>query len=130
MATHTGNEGIIKIGANAVAEVKAFALNIHAEVVEDKAKGDDWKTFKPTWKSWDGTLDCHWDETDTTGQGACVEGATISVDLYVGGEASGAIHFSGSAIVTERTIESPEDGIAPMTVTFQGNGTLTEATVT
>lgn len=130
MATHTGNEGIIKIGANAVAEVKAFALNIHSEVAEDSAKGDDWRTYKPGWKSWDGTLDCHWDETDATGQGACVEGATISVDLYVGGEASGAIHFSGSALVTERTIESPEDGIAPMSVTFQGNGALTEATVT
>lgn len=130
MGTHTGNEGIIKIGANAVAEVKAFVLNTHAEAVEDSAKGDEWRTFKAGWKSWDGTLDCHWDETDTDGQGACVVGATITVDLYAGGEDSGAVHYSGSAIVTERTIESPEDGIAPMSITFQGSGTLTEATVT
>lgn len=129
MATHIGKEGTIKIGANAIAEVKSFGLNIHAELAQDTAKGDDWRTYKSTYKSWDGSLECHWDETDTTGQDLCIEGASIAVDLYPGGDSTPYRHFSGTAIITERTIESPEDGIAPHTITFQGTGALTEADV-
>lgn len=128
MATYTGNEGIIKIGANAVAEVKTFTVNKHAETVDDTTKGDDWRTYKSTFKSWDGALECLWDDTDTNGQQACVEGAEITVDLYPGGEATGRIHLTGTAIITERTIESPED-LATHSITFQGSGALTEAAV-
>lgn len=128
MATYTGNEGSIKIGANAIAEVKDFAINTHAETVDDTTKGDDWRTFKTTFKSWDGSLNCLWDDTDTNGQRLCIEGAEITVDLYPGGEATGRIHLTGSAIITERTIESPED-LATHAITFQGNGALTEAAV-
>lgn len=129
MATHTGNEGVIKLGANAIAEVVSFTLNTHTELAEDTAKGDDWRTYKPTFKSWDGTLTCHFNEADTTGQNLLTEGAEAAVDLYPGGETAGNFHFSGNAIVSEVTIESPEDGIAPFSVTFQGNGTLTRAAV-
>jgi predicted secreted protein len=129
MSTYTGNEGIIKIGANAVAEVKTFTLNTHAETVEDTAKGDDWRSYKTTFKSWDGALECHWDDTDATGQLACAEGATVTVDLYFGGEGAPRRHFTGSAIITERTIESPEGDIVPHSITFQGSGALTEENV-
>lgn len=129
MATHTGNEGVIKLGANAIAEVVSFTLNTHAELAEDTAKGDDWRTYKSTFKSWDGSLTCHFNEEDTTGQALLTEGADAAVDLYPGGEASGAFHYSGNAIVEEVTIESPEDGIASFAITFQGNGTLTRASV-
>jgi hypothetical protein len=128
MATYTGNEGIIKIGANAIAEVKSFNIKTSAETVEDTAKGDTWRTYKTTHKTWDGSLECHWDDTDTTGQLLCVEGAELTVDLYPGGEASGRYHLTGSAIITERTIESPDD-LASHAITFQGNGALTEAAV-
>lgn len=131
MTTYSGNEGVIQIGANAVAEVKSFSINTHAETVEDTAKGDTWKTHKATYKSWDGELVCMWDDTDTNGQLACVEGATLTVDLYPGGTDTGRFHLTGSAIITERTIESPEGGdIVPHSITFLGNGALTEEAVT
>jgi hypothetical protein len=128
MTTYAGKEGVIQIGANAVAEVKEFAVNTHAEVVDDTAKGDDWRTHKVTFKTWDGTLSCMWDDTDTNGQMACVEGASITVDLYPGGTDSGRIHLTGTATITERTIESPEE-LAMHNITFQGNGALTEEAV-
>lgn len=129
MATHTGNEGVIKLSATAIAEVVSFSINTHAELAEDTAKGDTWRTYKNTFQSWDGSLTCHFDETDTTGQNLLVSGADAALDLYPGGESSGNMHFSGNAIVEEVTIESPEDGIASFAITFQGNGTLTTATV-
>lgn len=129
MTTHVGNEGVIKLGANTIAEVVNFTLNTHAELAEDTAKGDDWRTYKAGFKSWDGSLTCHFNEEDTTGQNLLTEGADATLDLYPGGESSGMFHFSGAAIVEEVTIESPEDGIASYAVTFQGNGTLTRAAV-
>jgi hypothetical protein len=129
MATHTGNEGILKVGANSMAEVKMFSINESAAVAEDTAKGDDWRTFKTTFKSWTGEVEVHWDETDTTGQGACAVGAEVTVGFYFEGDASGDTYKTGSAIVTERSVESPEDGIVPMKLSLQGNGALTESTV-
>ncbi len=129
MATHTGNEGVIKVGANAVAEVVSFSLNTHSELVEDTAKGDTWRTYKATFKSWDGALTCHFDETDTTGQNLLTEGAEITLDLYPGGETAGYFHYSGSALVEEMTIDSPEDGMVPFSINFKGNGALTQAAV-
>jgi hypothetical protein len=129
MATHTGNEGILKIGASSMAEIKSFSVTISAAVAEDTAKGDDWRTYKKTFLSWTAEVEAHWDATDTTGQGACTIGATASLDLYFGGDASGATHHTGSAIVTERSIESPEDGIVPMKLSLQGTGELAVATV-
>lgn len=129
MATHTGNEGVIKLNTDTIAEVVSFTLNTHAELAEDTCKGDDWRTYKPTFKSWDGALTCHFSEEDTTGQNLLTEGATAAVDLYPGGESSGNFHYSGTAIVGEVTIESPEDGIVSFAITFTGNGALTRASV-
>lgn len=129
MATHTGNEGVLKIGANTMAEVKSFTVTETADTAEDTAKGDDWRTFKTTFKSWTGEVEVHWDETDTTGQEACTIGAEVTVGLYFEGDASGDTYHTGSAIITERSIESPDDGIVSMKLSLKGNGALTQSTV-
>jgi len=129
MATHTGNEGVLKIGANNMAEIVSFAVTESAEVAEDTAKGDQWRTYKQTFKSWTAEVEAHFDETDTNGQVACAVGAAVTVGLYFGGEASGDLYHTGAAIITERNIESPEDGIVPIKLSLQGNGALTEDTV-
>jgi predicted secreted protein len=129
MATHTGNEGVLKIGANDMAEVVSFAVTESAAVAEDTAKGDDWRTYKPTFKNWTAEMEVHFDETDTNGQAACALGAEVTVGLYFGGDAQGATYNTGAAIITERSKESPEDGIVSMKLSLQGNGALTETTV-
>jgi hypothetical protein len=129
MATHTGNEGVLKIGANSMAEIKSFSITESADVAEDTAKGDEWRTYKPTFKSWAGEVEVHWDETDTNGQGACTIGAEVTAGFYFEGADAGDTYKSGSAIITERNVESPEDGTVPMKLSLQGNGALTESTV-
>ena len=42
MATHHGKEGVVKIGANSVAEIVDFNVDENAAVVDDSAKGDSW----------------------------------------------------------------------------------------
>lgn len=128
MATHTGSEGTVKVGANTVAEIRSFSISTTADTAEDSSMGDSWRTFKTTLKGWSGSLDCFWDETDTTGQGAMVEGAEVTLNVYPEGATTGDKYYTGSVIITGLTINSSFDGLVEASFTFQGNGALSFST--
>ena len=44
MATHTGSEGTVKVGANAIAEIRSYSLEDTADTVEDTSMGDTYRT--------------------------------------------------------------------------------------
>jgi hypothetical protein len=128
MATHTGSEGTVKIGANTVAEIRSFSIDTTADTAESTTMGDSWRTFSTTLKGWTGSLECFWDETDTTGQGAIVEGASVTLNMYPEGATTGDKYYTGTAIVTGVTISSSFDGLVEASFKFQGDGALTFAT--
>ena len=128
MATHTGSEGTIKIGANTLGELRSFSLETTAETIEDTSMGDTSRTYKVGLKTFTGTASVFFDETDTA-QIALVAGAEITLNVYPEGASSGDTYYTGSAIVTGRTINSSFDGMVEMEISFQGNGALTESTV-
>ena len=68
MATHTGSEGTVRVGSNAIAEIRSYSVEETADTVEDTSMGDAYRTFKTTLKGWSGSVDVFWDETDTNGQ--------------------------------------------------------------
>ena len=131
MATHWGNEGIVKVGANAIAEVDSFEVNESVDPVEDTAMGDTYKTHIPGsgHKEWSGSLTCHWDESDANGQEALVIGASVTLNLYPEGDASGDIELSGLASITNISIGVPKDGLVSRSFEFMGNGALTHGAV-
>ena len=57
MATHTGSEGTVKVGANAIAEIRSYSLEETADTAEDTSMGDSYRTFKTTLKAWTGSVD-------------------------------------------------------------------------
>lgn len=130
MATHTGSEGTVKVGSNAIAEIRSFSIEEQADTLEDTTMGDVARTFKSSLTTYTGTVDVLWDETDTTGQGALTIGAEVTLNLYPEGDVSGDVYYTGSAIVTGRTINSSYDGLVEMSISVQGNGALTQTTVT
>lgn len=129
MATYTGKEGVIKIGANDVAEVRNFTITESAETVDNTAKGDDWRKKKVTFKSWAGELDAWVEDTDTTGQDVLVVGAEITLGFYPIGDASGAAYKSGSALITERQVKSELEGMVELAISVEGNGPLADGAV-
>ena len=128
MATHTGSEGTIKIGANTLGELRSFSLETTAETIEDTSMGDTSRTYKVGLKTFTGTASVFFDETDTA-QTALVAGAEITLNVYPEGASSGDTYYTGSAIVTGRTINSSFDGMVEMEISYQGTGALTESTV-
>lgn len=129
MPTHTGSEGTIHVGTNAVAEIRSYNVNENADTIEDTAMGDTARTYKPSLTSFDGTLDVFWDETDTNGQVALAIGGEVTIKFYPEGAASGDTYYSGTAIVTSRSINASFDGMVEMSIGVQGTGALTTATV-
>ena len=128
MATHTGSEGTIKIGSDTLGELRSFSLESTAETIEDTSMGDTSRTYKVGLKTFTGTASVFFDETDTA-QTALTAGAEITLNVYPEGATTGDTYYSGTAIVTGKTINSSFDGMVEMEISFQGNGALTESTV-
>ena len=129
MANHVGSEGTVKVGTNTVAEIKSWSLDIQGEVIEDTELNDAWKTHKPGIKSWSGSVECHWDETDLLGQGAMVVGNEVTLNLYPEGDVLGDQYYSGLAIFTGKSMGGENGGIVSASFNFTGNGILNEPTV-
>ena len=128
MATHTGSEGTVKVGANTIAEIRSYSIEQTADTTEDTTMGDAWRTHKTTLKSWSGTVDVYWDETDTNGQTVLAVGAEITFKGYPEGADTGDTYLTGTAIVTGKTVTGSYDGMVESTITLQGTGALSSAT--
>ena len=128
MATHHGKEGVVTAGGTAVGELTSFTLETTGDVVEDTALTDATKSFVAGRTSFSGTLEMHFDETDSP-QTSLVAGASIAFILLPEGSSSGDRSFTGTGIVTGMSVNNSMDAIISRTVTFQGTGALTIGTV-
>jgi len=129
MATHKGSEGLVKVGSATVAEVKSYSLEESADTIETTKMGDAARTYLPSLTSFSGSIDCFWDETDTAGQVALAVGASVTLVFYPEGEASGDTYYSGTALVTGKTITGSFDGMVEASISVQGTGAITTTTV-
>jgi len=134
MATHTGSEGVVKFAATGdsvaqVAEVRSYTLDLTADTIENTSMGDSFRSYTTALKAFSIAVECFWDETDTTGQMTIDPGTTVDFELYPEGTASGATYYSGSAIVTSRSITASFDGMVEVSFAATGTGALTETTV-
>lgn len=129
MATFIGNDGVVKIGANTVAEVTSWSLTQGAATADDTALGDTWDSHLVGTANWSGSISCWWDDTDATGQGAMTVGASVSLVLLPEGATVGDAEYTGTATITG--IESSGSNNATVTASFSftGNGALTIGTV-
>jgi predicted secreted protein len=129
MAVHKGSEGTVKVGANAIAEIRSYSLEESADTLETTTMGDTARTYLPSLSTFSGSVDVYWDEADTTGQGALTIGAEVTLNVYPEGDTSGDVYYTGSAIVTGVTRSGSFDGMVEASISVQGTGALTSSTV-
>ena len=128
MATHHGKEGVVTAGGTGIGELTGFTLETTGDVVEDTALTDATKSFVAGRTSFSGTLEMHFDETDSP-QTSLTAGSSIAFILLPEGNSSGDRSFTGTGIVTGMSVNNSMDAIISRTVTFQGSGALTIGTV-
>jgi len=129
MATHKGSEGTVKSGANAIAEIRSYTITETADTLEDTSMGDSSRTYLASLKTFSGSIECFWDETDTNGQLTLDPGSTVTINVYPEGSTSGDTYYTGSVIITEKSITASFDGMVEASFSFQGTGALSETTV-
>ena len=111
MANHTGVSGLVKGGSNTVAEIRSFTIDTSAELIEDTTLTDAARTYQVGKKGATVSAECFWDETDTNGQIAMIEGAQVVLNLYPEGADSGDYYYSGTYIMNSNSVSIPTDGI-------------------
>jgi len=129
MATHVGTSGVVKVGSNSVAEVTGFTIDETNDTVEDTSLTDTSKSYKALRKDATGTIECHWDETDTTGQTALAVGSEVTLNLYPEGDSSGDTYYTGTAIVTGVSQNVSLDGVISRSINVQFSGGVSTTTV-
>ena len=127
MAVHHGKEGEVVVGGSAVGELVSFTLETTGDVVESTKMADAAKTFVAGRTSFSGTLEMHFDETDSA-QTQMTAGTTLSFKLLPEGGSTGDRKFEGASVITGMSVSQPLDGIVARSVTFQGTGALTIGT--
>jgi hypothetical protein len=129
MAITTAADGVIKVGTVAVAEVTGFSIEYNSDTVESTVIGDSARTYLPTLKSFTASLDVQWDPASASNQDDLVVGTEVTFQVYPEGTASGDTFYTGSGIVTGRSVSSATGEMVTASFSVQGTGDLTTDTV-
>ena len=134
MSATAAKSGLIKIGANTVAEIISWTLDIAGTVVDSTQLTDDWVTHITEGRSWSGSLECHWDATDTNGQELMdLTLASIPADVtllfFPAGDASLSVYYSGLASITGNSMSGARGSAVSRKISFTGNGALSQLAV-
>jgi len=123
MAVLKGKDGSISAGLNNLANITSFSINEEADTLETTAMGNaGYKTFVGSLKSWSGTVEAVFDDTDS----AVVVGSAITLTVVVDDGSSNQVQYSGSCIVTSRSVEVAVADLVGVTFEVTGTGALTE----
>jgi hypothetical protein len=123
MAVLKGKDGSISAGLNNLANITSFSINEEADTLETTAMGNaGYKTFVGSLKSWSGTVEAVFDDTDS----AVAVGSAITLTVVVDDGSSNQVQYSGSCIVTSRSVEVGVADLVTVSFDVTGTGALTE----
>lgn len=125
MAALAGREGSVRIGANTVAEIDQWTLDVGIDVTEATDFGDTWKEFITTLRGATGSFRGRFDPADTNGHVALqteflTGGSGVTLRLYV----NGSNYYTGTALLTGVSKEASVSGLVNATYNFTVTGAL------
>ena len=126
MAAIAGKGGSAKIGANAIAEVSNWSLDISTDMLDSTSLGDSWREFIAGLNGATGSVEVKWDiPNDANGQtalqNASLNGTTVTLNLYV----NSSNYYSGTAYVSNVSVEDPVEDLVTATFDAQFTGAVT-----
>ena len=128
MANHTGVDGLVQAGGNTIAELTSWTLSASGEVIDATLLTSTSKVTKAGTKSYTGSVEMFWDESDTA-QTSIVEAAEVTFLFLPEGNSTGDVSWSVSGIVDSLEFGAAVDGMVTASASFASNGALTRGTV-
>lgn len=127
MAITTGNSGIVKVGSAddteaALGSLRSFSIETSADTVDKTVMGDVARSYIKSFATGTVQIEAYWDEADAVMQ-SLDERADVFFEIYPSGETANLEHYTGSGIVTSKSISASFDGMVEASFTIQINGT-------
>lgn len=121
----TGCGGSLMIGANKIAEMANWSLDLGADDVDVTSFDSEcWKEYLAGLKEWSGSAEGNFKPDDTNGQKAILAAWLAGEPVSFVFNVTSTISFAGSGFV-KPSIEVPVDDKATISVDIQGTGALT-----
>ena len=120
-----GKGGSLNIGANKVAEIANWSLDLGADDIDVTSfDSNGWKEYLAGLKEWSGSAEGNFKPDDTNGQKAILNAWLSGEKLTFTFEVSSGVSFQGEAFV-KPSIEVPVDDKASFSCDITGTGALT-----
>lgn len=129
MAKVVARNGVVKIGANTVAQVIGFSMDEAMTPIDDSDLNDQEMTYVAGDITRTAAVECMWDKADTTGQGAMDIGASVSLVLQREGDTSGDETLTMNALVTSKQTANAKGAMVTQNFGLQVSGAVTEGSV-
>ena len=126
MATVTGREGAVTIGGTDITEITSWSLDLTRDVIESTVMGDSARSYVPGLVSFSGSFDFMLDADAPPAQTAVdLDGSALSFGFEAVADDASAT-YTGSGLVTGKSVSAEIEGMVTVSVTFQGTGAITE----
>lgn len=129
MAKVSGNSGDVTVAGAQVAELIDFSWDEGVEIIDSSAIGDDADVHLVGTTNWNGSITCHQDEADATGQEAMTVGASLAIVWHPRGNTSGNKSYTGTVTIAGVGQSVARNAVLARSFTVTGNGALVIATV-
>ena len=123
MANYSGNTGTVKIGINTVLEMLDFTLSTGVATIDNSSIGDDDDTHLIGTGNWSASINCFFDDNDSTGQELMKAGLSASLIFQ---PATASAIFTGTATIEGLEVGLARNGMVTASFTAKGNGALIE----
>ncbi len=137
MANYEGSAGTVKIKSGsdaltAIASVRGWSMDITRDVVENTSMASGGvRTYKKGLQTYSGSMDIVYDDSENTIVSTALTPDTddaVSVEFY-SDSAVDATKFAGDVIITGYSVTASYDGLTEASVSFQGTGAITTASI-
>lgn len=122
MARQNGTGGVVKIGANIVANINMWSTNDQVNKVTGRAFGETVETAQAGARTVTISVKGFYDPEDVDGQNILAVGNIVALELYTDGQATGD-HFLevSEALVESSAIEVQNDQYVSLDISLHAN---------
>jgi len=134
----SGSQGIVYVADVPVASIRSFSFEETQEVIDAttmNTSGVAFRTNKPTFKSWSGSIDVFWTIDDTAGANFTESGSLdaqlapstteVTIKFWPAGDSNDEIGYQASCLITSRAITASVDGMVEASIGVTGTGPIT-----
>lgn len=128
MAKYNGKDGVIKVGANTLANLRSWSFEEAAPTLDAGVCGETFQDQRVGIPGNSGTISALLDPADTA-QDAITVGSQVTLQMYIEGSTSGDYYYEVTANLISRSVAVDRGDMVSVEFGWVGSSAITENTV-